>query len=193
MWRAALKGALGHRARLVISGAVLTFAVAFVVSTLVFTDTLNRSFETLFQDFFAGFDVQVRSEVDPDLPLSFPSPVDESLLDEIRSIDGVGTAQGTVTGFLAMNDPSGEAVETGDRFGSSLMVGDFNHDRYFDLAIGVPFESVGAIGEAGAVNVIYGSFFGLHRNAMQSDQLWHQDRSGIMGASESGDHFGKLR
>ena len=35
---------------------------------------------------------------------------------------------------------------TGERFGTSLTTGDFNGDGYLDLAIGVPYETVGGAG-----------------------------------------------
>ncbi|MFP5332097.1 MAG: ABC transporter permease [Acidimicrobiia bacterium] len=112
MWRAAVKGALGHRARLVISGLVVTFSVAFVVATLVFTDTLSSSFESIFEDSFAGFDIQVRSEIDDDLSFSIPDPVDASILDVVRGVKGVEQAQGSVTGFLSLEGPDGEPIES---------------------------------------------------------------------------------
>jgi putative ABC transport system permease protein len=112
MWRAALKGALGHRARLVITGLVVSCSVAFVVATLVFTDTLSTSFESIFEDSFAGFDLQVRSEIDPELTFSIPDPVDADILDVVRSVAGVEQAQGSVTGFLAVRGPDGEPIES---------------------------------------------------------------------------------
>ncbi|HSJ27163.1 MAG TPA: FtsX-like permease family protein [Acidimicrobiia bacterium] len=112
MWRAALKGALGHRARLVITGLVVGCSVAFVVATLVFTDTLSTSFESIFEDSFAGFDLQVRSEIDPGLTFSIPDPVDAGVLDVVRSVAGVQQAQGSVTGFLALRGPDGEPIES---------------------------------------------------------------------------------
>lgn len=112
MWRAALKGALGHRARLVISGLVVGCSVAFVVATLVFTDTLSASFESIFEDSFAGFDIQVRSEIDPELSFSIPAPVEASTLDIVRSVEGVEQAQGSVTGFLQVEGPEGEPIES---------------------------------------------------------------------------------
>jgi FG-GAP repeat len=64
---------------------------------------------------------------------------------------------------------------------------DFNGDRYVDLAIGTPFAAVGAIGRAGAVNVLYGSDGGL---ILEGNQLWNQDAEGVLGDSQLGDHFG---
>jgi hypothetical protein len=37
---------------------------------------------------------------------------------------------------------------------------DFDDDGFADLAIGIPFEDVGGIAEAGAVNVLYGTAVG---------------------------------
>ena len=46
---------------------------------------------------------------------------------------------------------------------------------------------VGAVNDAGAVNVLYGSGSGL---TAVGDQLWHQDSPGILGGAEAGDYFG---
>ena len=49
----------------------------------------------------------------------------------------------------------------GGRAGSAVgSAGDLNDDGYDDLAIGVPYEDVGAIVDAGGVNVVYGSEMG---------------------------------
>jgi hypothetical protein len=65
---------------------------------------------------------------------------------------------------------------------------DFNGDGYADLAVGVPGESVGSVGGAGAVNVIYGSPAGL---SSAGNQLWDQDSPGIEGDPEAGAGFGE--
>jgi hypothetical protein len=77
--------------------------------------------------------------------------------------------------------------ETDDRFGYAVAAGDFDGDDYTDLAIGVPYESVGSEDQAGAVNVIYGSASGL---AAAGDQLWYQGNNGLQGTPETGDRFG---
>jgi nucleoside phosphorylase len=65
---------------------------------------------------------------------------------------------------------------------------DFNGDSYADLAVGVPLEDVGAIEDAGAVNVLYGSATGLRASG---SQFWHQDIPGMEGdGAEPGDRFG---
>jgi DNA-binding beta-propeller fold protein YncE len=76
-----------------------------------------------------------------------------------------------------------DTVESRDYFGSTIATGDFNHDGYDDLAIGVPGEDLGTIVNAGAVNVIYGSNTGLNANTVPN-QFWHQDSTNILDAAE---------
>jgi hypothetical protein len=69
----------------------------------------------------------------------------------------------------------------------STVLGDFNGDRFTDLAIAAPQESIGAISGAGAVSVLYGSRTGL---SAAGSQFWHQGSPGIADHPEAGDHFG---
>lgn len=48
------------------------------------------------------------------------------------------------------------APEDGDQYGVSLATGDYDGDGSADLAIGAPFEGIGAENDAGAVLIIYG-------------------------------------
>ncbi|MFM9632488.1 MULTISPECIES: VCBS repeat-containing protein [Streptomyces] len=50
-----------------------------------------------------------------------------------------------------------DGPEAGDRFGFSLAVYDANKDGCSDLAVGIPYEDVGTVKDAGYVQVIYGS------------------------------------
>jgi len=83
--------------------------------------------------------------------------------------------------------PIADAAEMYDSFGAALAAGDFNDDGFDDLAIGVPLEDVGAIVDAGAVNVIYGSAGGL---TAAGNQFWNQNSAGIADAAEASDQFG---
>ena len=79
------------------------------------------------------------------------------------------------------------AAEADDRFGDELTAGDFDGDGYADLAIGIPYENVDSIANAGAVQLLYGSAAGL---APKHTQIWHQDDDGMEGAAEAEDRFG---
>jgi FG-GAP repeat len=98
-----------------------------------------------------------------------------------------------------------EDAQPGDFFGTSLEAGDFNKDGISDLAIGVAYEDVftaGSIGDAGAVNVIYGSFggFSIPHGGLRAtvplggigrdDQIWTQDSTDIDDNAEIDDSFG---
>lgn len=78
--------------------------------------------------------------------------------------------------------------ESYDNFGWALAVGDFNGDRYDDLAVGVPSETLGSnIHGEGAVQVFFGGAFGLD---LAGDDFIHQSEIAYGGTSEDGDEFG---
>ncbi|MDY6937982.1 MAG: hypothetical protein SWY16_09965 [Cyanobacteriota bacterium] len=81
-----------------------------------------------------------------------------------------------------------DTAEAFDNFGRSLTAGDYNNDGYDDLGIGVPFEDIGSISNAGAVNVLYGTTNGPDD---VNDQFWHQNSSGIQGVADAFDNFGR--
>lgn len=68
----------------------------------------------------------------------------------------------------------------------SLAMGDFNGDKFFDLAMGLPYAPVGKVISAGQVMVAYGTPYGLDSNP----QIWDQNSDGIAGICERGDQFG---
>ena len=77
------------------------------------------------------------------------------------------------------------APETGDAFGRVLASGDFDNDGCDDLAVGIENEDIGALENAGAVQVFYGSAAG-----MTTDQLYFQGNGGLQGVAEAFDRFG---
>ncbi len=102
-----------------------------------------------------------------------------------------GSATGIkTTGFQVWTQDSAkilDVAESGDKFGSALAVGDFNGDRFLDLAIGAPNERVGTNSNAGGVNIIYGTSGGLKA---KKNQFFTQATTGMVGGIGSGDLFG---
>jgi FG-GAP repeat protein len=108
---------------------------------------------------------------------------------------------GSITGLTANDNQlwsqdspgmQGDGAETGDNFGSSagvtgMVAANFGKTSQADLAIGVPREDVGAVADAGAVNVLYGSPSGL---STAGSQFWTQDSPNVKDDSETGDLFG---
>jgi len=91
--------------------------------------------------------------------------------------------------FFTQNSPDIPGSEEDyDRCGTALTTGDFNGDRYADLAFGCPSEDTPASEQAaGAVIVLYGSSVGLKG---VGSQFWSQNSPGISGGSETLDRCG---
>jgi hypothetical protein len=93
-------------------------------------------------------------------------------------------AQGLPTNVTQLSG----VMENGDAFGSSLTAWNFGHSSRADLAIGVPFEAVGTVAGAGAVNVVYGvTNTGL---SATNTQLFTENTTGLHNSAVAGDHFG---
>ncbi len=73
------------------------------------------------------------------------------------------------------------------KFGRTLAAGDLDGDGYDDLAVGAPWDEVGGVERAGAVNVLYGSADGL---SAARNQLWTGDSPGVGGDVQAYDQFG---
>ncbi|WP_433335539.1 hypothetical protein [Spirillospora sp. CA-294931] len=82
----------------------------------------------------------------------------------------------------------GDTPEADDGFGSVVRTLKVNADKYTDLVVGVPSESVGTADDAGAVHVIYGSAAGL--GGGQAALVLRQGAGGIAGTPKAGDRFG---
>lgn len=96
MFRVALKSLLGRKLRLLLSTFAIVLGVAFVAGSLVFSDTLSRSFTALFASTVG--DVVVRPVGGTTLDGS-PSTktIPAAVADDLRSVDGAARVDGNVT------------------------------------------------------------------------------------------------
>lgn len=106
---------------------------------------------------------------------------------------GVSVALATANGFgpatLLSQSTAGVAGidEDGDDWGQALAVARVDGDRYADLVVGAPGESLGSTADAGAVTVLFGSAAGP--TGVRSRSLSQKSR-GVPGAAETDDAFG---
>jgi len=113
----------------------------------------------------------------PEYDLVDPSPIGAAgkvFVYELVYETWTNTASFTLASPGVPGDPA-----IGDRFGSSLAVGNFDGDDYDDVAIGVPDKIIVSSGGEGAVSVLYGSASGL---GSAGAQLWHRAGGGIDGS-----------
>ncbi len=116
MRNAVVKSLLAHKLRLALTAISVVLGVSFITGTFVLTDTLSRTFDTLFGDVYRNTDVVVRAEAAfTDIQTADSrEPVPAGVLDKIRGVDGVTEAVGEVEGYAQLVDPkTGKAVTTG--------------------------------------------------------------------------------
>ncbi|MFD7753668.1 ABC transporter permease [Streptomyces sp. NPDC059757] len=111
MFRTALRNVLAHKARLLMTVLAVMLGVAFVSGTLVFTDTLGNAFRN--QSAKSYDDVAVAVTTHADRRDEKTSGIDAATLKKIRSLDGVATATGRVSGFAGVADPGGKLIGNG--------------------------------------------------------------------------------
>ena len=112
---------------------------------------------------------------------------------------GLSLFGGTLVTDVVWHRDSGSVLDTadaGDNFGWSLAAGNFNGDRYADLAIGVPYDDAVQT-NSGSVHALYGFSSGLVASDQggtagvnEDDQVWHQNTGTIATAAEPDDFFG---
>lgn len=92
---------------------------------------------------------------------------------------------------LSDANPEAGGAEDDDNFGRALAAGDFDCDGIWDLAVGVPGESLPGANQAGAVHILYGKSNGLGLSYPgRDDQVWHQDNTLASEAAENYDGYG---
>lgn len=85
------------------------------------------------------------------------------------SADGAGATQAERVTISQNSKGVGGQAETGDHFGFSVAIADFNNDGFADLATGTPGEDVGDDQDAGIVQILWGSPTGLSSSAKLAD------------------------
>ncbi len=114
MLKLSLRSLMANKGRTLMTMFAVILGVAFVVGSFVVTDTVRESVNGLFTEIQSGSDVTVRAKSDLDAtggPAS-RGKVPDSEIATVEGVDGVKSAEGTVSGYAQMLTPDGKAVET---------------------------------------------------------------------------------
>lgn len=113
MLRASLKSLLAHKLRLVLSGLAVALGVAFVAGSLIFTDTLGKSFRDLFADISADVTVTAETNFANPFDAGAAATVPQSVVERLGAVEGVEVVepQVSVDGVRAVG-ADGEMIGT---------------------------------------------------------------------------------
>ncbi|HEX9258351.1 MAG TPA: ABC transporter permease, partial [Acidimicrobiales bacterium] len=112
MARIGAKNVLAHKRRLLGTGLSVIIGISFLAGTFVFTDTIKRTFDTLFADVYANTDVFVRSVESVDMGFGFEvrGRVDEAYVAKVAAVPGVEQAAGSVQGWARIIAKDGDPI-----------------------------------------------------------------------------------
>jgi putative ABC transport system permease protein len=101
----------------VLTAIAIVLGVAMMSGAYVLTDTIDKAFNAIFVESYAGTDAVVSGK---DAGISFEGeqsespPIPQDVLERVRAVDGVEVATGSVTDFQTkLVKPDGESIDTG--------------------------------------------------------------------------------
>lgn len=111
MFRATLKSVFAHKTRLLLTALAIILGVGFVAGTFIFTDTIDATFDDLFDDAFAGIDVIVKADTGFNPGSTASQPFDEDILPVVAAVQGVKVAEGSSGGYGQLIDKNGDPIQ----------------------------------------------------------------------------------
>jgi putative ABC transport system permease protein len=114
MLKVSLKTLWAYKRRLFGTFVAVVLGVAFLSGTLVLGDTLRANFNSLFAQANQGTDAVVRTASRVDTGAGQPAAqrglIDQSLLEQVRAVDGVAATEPSIQGYGLLTDKDGNAI-----------------------------------------------------------------------------------
>ncbi|MFC4375320.1 ABC transporter permease [Nocardia halotolerans] len=142
MRKVALRNLAAHKVRLALTLLSVVLGTAFISGSFVFTDTLQRTFDGIFEGQAQGVDVRVGPKERQSLG------VPNNIVDALADADGVARVAPAVNGPVVLLDPAGEkAVQTGGApsFGLSHLPPDKSVEEPETFIAGGPPSEAGEV------------------------------------------------
>lgn len=107
------RGLRSHPMRFILAAFAVVLGVSFVSGAFVLSDSLRNTFDSLFSETNKGIDAQVRTKIAfGDTAQAQRDPVPASVLDQVKGVDGVDIANGTLFRTAPLLDKNGKAIQT---------------------------------------------------------------------------------
>jgi putative ABC transport system permease protein len=124
--RVALRGLAGRKLRAVLTALAIVLGVSMISGTLVLTDAIDRAFDRIFVQSYAGTDAVVtaaESDISFEGESATAPPIPDDILEQVREVSTVDAAVGSVFDETAVKiiDSEGEPiVKNAPTFGFGL-------------------------------------------------------------------------
>jgi putative ABC transport system permease protein len=113
MTKVALRGLAQRKLRAFVTALAVLLGVAFIAGSYVLTDTINRSFDEIFDVAYEGTDVAISSSTTAQTDAADPPAFPAGYLNRVRQVDGVEKAAGGIFSLVRFVDAEGDPLSTG--------------------------------------------------------------------------------
>ncbi|MEV0742836.1 ABC transporter permease [Streptomyces sp. NPDC050549] len=97
MLKATLRSFLAHKGRLLLSALAVVLSVAFVAGSLIFSDTVTRTFDRLFASTSADVTVEPKQDLKSSVPTGATETVPAALAGQVAKVAGVAATHADVS------------------------------------------------------------------------------------------------
>lgn len=108
----ALRGLAGRKLRAALTALAIVLGVTMISGTYVLTDTIDKAFNNLFTEAYAGTDAVVTGKEAFSTDFGQPPPFDAGLLEQVRALPGVAAAVGGISDTAQLTDKTGDLIST---------------------------------------------------------------------------------
>ncbi|MET9383227.1 ABC transporter permease [Streptomyces sp. NPDC002928] len=124
MLKATLRSFLAHKGRLLLSALAVMLSVAFVAGSLIFSDTVTRTFDRLFASTSADVTIEPKQDLKSSVPTGAVQTLPAALAGQVAGVDGVASAHPDVgVENITVVDSKNESV--GPTTGAPTIAGDW--------------------------------------------------------------------
>jgi putative ABC transport system permease protein len=110
--KVSLRGLASRKLRTFVTALAVLLGVAFIAGSYVLTDTINKSFDEIFDVAYAGTDVAISSSTTAQGDQAAPPPFPAHYLDDVRKVDGVRKAEGGIFSVVRFVDEKGDQLSS---------------------------------------------------------------------------------